>query len=180
MKDKCEKALYDKKQLIFTAQGSLKSNEFRFAKVEEKAIDFNKKVTCPFCLSWQTLNKFLISTKEGYHKGLGHCQECNQNVQFKTLFNLGQWTPEQYAKFVVDYPPAGFFKKIKFDEWKNRLNLMKWGQRFWTEYRRLNPKIEEESHATDEGDDDQSYDREELKREFERRQQEFEENESLF
>ena len=143
----------DKQQLVFSADGDLKSNEFKFAKVEEKKIDFTKKVTCPFCLSWLPLSKFIISTKEGYNQGLGKCSECGCGMRLKTLFALGKWSPEEYAKFVVEYPYGKFWAKINsiFLTWKDRLELMGWTEKFWKEYHRLNPRIDDKATAEEEG-----------------------------
>ena len=142
-------------QMIFTSTGALKHNESKLVKPTQPQIDFNKKVTCPFCLAWAGLGKFLISTKKGYNQGQGHCPECNQNMKLKTLFGLGKWPPEQYAQFVVEYPPGGFFDRIHkgvgFETWNQRLKIMKWSVPFWQEYRRLKPK--EDGKSTKEEDD---------------------------
>lgn len=146
--EKFSAAKYDKNQTLIV-DGKLKPNTFLFAVVEEKKIDFTKKETCPFCLSWLPLNAFIISTKKGYHQSLGKCKACGQGMKLKTIFTLGKGTPEAYAKFVVEYPPGAFFEKVKqglgFERWKARLKLMGWSQRFWEEYRRLNPKFDDEN-----------------------------------
>lgn len=140
-------------QMCFTTDGSLKHNESKLIKVEAPKIDFTKNVTCPFCLSWLPLGKFLISTKKGYNQGTGHCPICDQKMKMKTLFGLGKWTPEQYAQFITEYPTGAFWKKVKsFEEWKKRLSLMKWSQPFWNEYKRLNPKMEDEKPTEEEED----------------------------
>lgn len=159
-------------------QVDFKGNPNKYAKIEEKKIDYTKKVTCPFCLSWMPLNHFLISGKKGINKGLGKCSECGAGMRLKTLFALGSWTPEEYAKFVVEYPYGAFFAKINknFGAWKARLQLMKWSERFWLEYRRLNPKLEDEKEVSPEENEDwNAYDREQTKKEFERRQAEYQE-----
>lgn len=116
----------------------------------------NHLVNVPYithnCLSWAGLGKFLISTKKGYNKGQGNCPECHQNMKLKTLFGLGKWTPEQYAQFITEYPSGAFWKRVEkagWEAWKSRLAIMKWTQPFWNEYKRLNPK-EEDEKATEE------------------------------
>jgi transcription elongation factor Elf1 len=165
----------DKQQTQFTKSGAVVLNPNVNAKIEQKKIDFTKKVTCPFCLTWTQLSKFLISTKKGYNQGLGKCSECGHNMRLGTLFNLGRWTPEEYAKFVVEYPAGAFWKRVPFETWKRRLFLMGWSERFWLEYRKLNPKkgegVQEEATA-EENELWNDYDRAEAKREFEKRQAE--------
>jgi transcription elongation factor Elf1 len=164
----------DKQQLQFTVMGTLMNNPNKQAVIEKPTIDWTKKETCPFCLSWQPLSAYLISTKKGIHHGLGKCKACGNGLRLKTLFTLGQGTPEAYAKFITEYPSDAFFKKIKWEKWKNRLKMMGWTKRFWDEYRYLNPKDNEEETPEDlEKWDD--YDREETKREFELRQKTYEE-----
>lgn len=154
----------DKQQTVFGEGGAIEENTCSTAVIKPKPIDFTRKVTCPFCLTFDLLTKFLISTKKGYNQGTGHCPSCNLNMKTKTLLSMNKLTPEQYAQYIVDYPPGSFFNKQKdgcgFQTWFDRLKLIKciqktngkikevsWSGPFWAEYRRLKPK---EDKPTDE------------------------------
>jgi len=90
---------------------------------------------CPFCLHQDKINAYLISTKKGYHKGLGHCPECNNQMQIKTL--VADMTPEQFANFAFEYSMQGYWSKVKFKEFNDRLYKIGWAERFWIEYKKL-------------------------------------------
>lgn len=134
-----EKARYDKQQTILT-ENTIKPNPRKYAETQLED-QYNKKVICPFCLTWTTIQKMLISTKSGYNKGLGCCPNCHNNIQFKTLFNMLEWEPPQFAKWIYDYRLTGFWQKIKpsFQEWNKQLyNLgFGFGKEFWDTYKRL-------------------------------------------
>lgn len=149
---------YDKEQMLFSKDGTMKPNDFKFAVIQPKPLDYSKMVTCPFCLFWSRVSKYLISTKKGYDLGAAHCPKCNQTMKLKTLLAMHKWTPEQYAQFIVDYPPKDFFNKIKagcgFEVWFNRMKYLTcivnlngqlkkvpWSGPFWKEYRRFKPKV---------------------------------------
>lgn len=182
---KHEKAEEDKQQRIFGADGAIKPNPSKFAVIEGPKIDFNKKVTCPICLSWGSLNKFLISTKKGYDKGSAKCPFCNRIVKIKTLFGLTTWTPEQYAHFVYTYPAGAFFAKVKeipggFDKWKERLRIMKWSTQFWSQYRAEKAESGEETiRKADEYEADWAdREKEAARKEFDKRQVEWEKSDA--
>lgn len=90
---------------------------------------------CPFCLHLNKINAFLISTKKGYDKRLGHCPECNNNMMIKTL--TSEMTPEQFADFAFDYSRQGYWQKVPFAKFSERLAVIGWTQRFWTRYKEL-------------------------------------------
>jgi len=91
--------------------------------------------SCPFCLHSDKIGSFLISRKKGYDKRLGHCPECNNNMEIKTL--TANMTPEQYAQFMYEYSRQGGWQKVQFKVWSFRLQKIGWSQRFWNEYRKL-------------------------------------------
>ena len=98
-------------------------------------------VMCPFCFHIAKIQMFLKSTKKGYHKGLGLCRECQQQMQLKTL--ASEMTPEQFAEWVVEYPAWAFWQKCKFKKFNERLKKIGWSYRFWGKYRELKPKEEQ-------------------------------------
>lgn len=130
----------DKHQSMLVG-GEVKANDFQFATGEQRVLDFNKKVTCPICLSWLLLTKFVVSTEKGYDEESAKCPECQNDVLIKNLFHLGKMKPEGYAKFIVNYPAWEFWKKCPFAEWKKHLEIMHWSQLFWEEYHKLKPKL---------------------------------------
>ena len=90
---------------------------------------------CPFCLHLGKIDIFLISTAKGYHRGLGQCPECKNQFRWTTL--TAEWTPEQYAEWVYDYSQAGFWQKIPYKTWSERLRKIGWSARFWRRYKQL-------------------------------------------
>lgn len=90
---------------------------------------------CPFCLHQDRINAYLISTKKGYHQGLGRCPECGNNMQIRTL--TLEMTPEQFAEFMFEYSCQGGWQKVKFKQFNERLFVMGWSERFWTRYKQL-------------------------------------------
>jgi hypothetical protein len=136
-----EHAKQDLQQTVFFQEESkeidFKGNPNKYAKLTEKGVDPFRNTTCPFCLGYNRLRLFLVSTKKGYDRGKGKCPLCGQGAKLQTLVKMETWGPEEYAQFVFDYRSSGFWQKIKFHEWKKRLTLMCWTEQFWNEYRRL-------------------------------------------
>jgi hypothetical protein len=121
-------------------QARLDPNSPSFLKEKKKAVISIIEVhtgvyRCPFCLNPNKINAYLISTKKGYDKRLGHCPACNNNMMIKTL--TSPMTPEQFADFVFDYSRQGFWQKVKFKEFNDNLYRIGWPQRFWTRYKEL-------------------------------------------
>ena len=106
---------------------------------------FSGVYRCPFCLGLNKISAYLISTKKGYHKGLGHCPECNNQMQLKTL--TAEMTPEQFADFAFNYSSSGYWQKVLFSKFNERLKLIGWLERFWTEYKKLKGDSQTESYA---------------------------------
>ena len=100
------------------------------------------------------LQKYLISTKKGYHQGLGLCPDCKNKMQFKSL--LADWTAEQYAEWVYPYSVDGFWQKCKWTQWKERLAKMGWATLFWNKYKQL--KAENPSEGAFPEDSQEQYD----------------------
>ena len=137
-----ERAKQDMQQTVFFQDAKEKTIDFKgnpnqWVKFTEKGIDPFKNTTCPFCLGYNRLRLFLVSTKKGYDRGSGKCPLCGKGAKLQTLVKMETWGPEEYAAFVFDYRSSGFWQKIKFDTWKKRLGMMGWNEQFWNEYRRL-------------------------------------------
>ena len=100
-----DKAYWDKHQAKFTPSGSLTQKIISKAEITT----ITEPVSCPFCLHFGKIGEFLISTKKGYHKGLGLCPECKNQMQLRSL--TAEWTPEQYAEWCFNYRLSGFWQK---------------------------------------------------------------------
>ena len=106
-------------------------------KIQTKTVSYAiaNIVSCPFCLHTGKISEFLISTKKGYHKGLGLCPECKNKMQLRSL--TAEWTPEQYAEWCFRYSMDGFWQKVPFKKWSDRLHKISWSYRFWAKYKQL-------------------------------------------
>lgn len=132
-----EAAKMDKSQTVFSPEG-LKPNPItRVIKVMDTVLPLMKKVTCPFCLGLSPFRQYLVSTKKGISKSVGKCPLCDQGMFLKTLVGMDSWTATQYAGWVQPYSRNGFWKKVNFEVWKRRLQLMGWTQEFWDRYKEL-------------------------------------------
>jgi transcription elongation factor Elf1 len=142
--DREQKAKEDKQQ----AKLNPKSPSFIQVKQETKT-DIIQLHTgeyyCPFCLHKDRINKYLISTKKGYHKGLGKCPECGNQMQFKSL--TAAWTPEQFAEWAYQYSASGYWQKVPFSKFNSRLRQIGWLERFWARYRQLKGSDDNESYT---------------------------------
>lgn len=133
-------------QACFTRDGrleSLKSAAFK----EQTGLDLNKVVFCPFCLAEEKVQKFLVSTKKGISTGKAQCPACGQGMMLRNV--IKDWTPESYAKWVYEYSASGFWQKIRFELWKDRLYARGWSQAFWDVYRQLKSDSPREENYED-------------------------------
>lgn len=64
----------------------------------------------------------------------------------RTLLNMSKWTAKQYADWVQPYSHSGFWKKINYSVWKDRLRLMGWTEAFWDRYKELKGDDTSESY----------------------------------
>lgn len=119
----------DKQQTIFV-NGQIQKNNRKYI-IEKPKIDFNTKVLCPFCLTDNTLDKF--AKDRAWYK----CPNCNNLLTLKTCVNIIKMNPKQFAKWVFEYRLSGFFSKIKFKEWNQKLWELGVSQEFWEEYKLL-------------------------------------------
>jgi len=129
-----QKAYDDKQQTTLNP----KSPSFIQEKQQSKT-DITDQYTgeylCPFCLHYDKIEAYLISTSKGYHKGLGLCPECENKMRLESL--TAEMTPEQYAEFMYGYSASGGWQKVKWEKWKQRMNNIGWTERFWLRYKQL-------------------------------------------
>jgi len=100
-------------------------------------------VSCPFCLYTAKTTAFLVQTKKGYSYALAKCPDCKNGMRMESL--TSNWTPEQYAEWCYEYAASGFWQKVPFNKWKERLNKIGIAGKFWARYKELKHEGEEES-----------------------------------
>lgn len=140
-----EKAKGDKKQAVLIGEG-ISPNPHHFAVKTDVFMPVDKKVTCPFCLGLQPFNLFLTSTKKGISRSIAKCPLCHQGFKLETLMKMSKWTAKEYAEWVQPYSHSGFWQKINFSVWRNRLQLMGWTDDFWNRYNELKGSDTNESY----------------------------------
>lgn len=138
-----EMAKGDYSQACFTRDGRLEALRAAVF-TEQSGMDLNKIVFCPFCLTDNKLQRFLVSTKKGISNSRAHCPNCDEGMLLFSL--LHDWTPETYAKWVFEYSRSGFWKKVNFEAWKRRLFERGWSEAFWEIYRQLKADNPSESY----------------------------------
>lgn len=99
---------------------------------------------CPFCLYQATIERFLISTKKGFHKGLAKCRECGNQMRFSSL--TAKWTPEQFAEWCHGYAADGYWQKVPWTKFQDRLKHLGIAQKFWQRYKELKGEDKTESY----------------------------------
>ena len=65
------------------------------------------------------------------------CPKCKNLLTVKTCLSIIKMDVEQYAKWVFLYRLSGFFKKVDFEQWTNKMYEMGISFKFWKEYKRL-------------------------------------------
>jgi transcription elongation factor Elf1 len=139
-----EKAKEDKYQTMLNPKSPSFIKEKQQQKVEV-TVKYTGEYRCPFCLHLDKINAYLISTKKGYHHGLGKCPECGNQMQLKSL--TAQWTPEQFADFMYEYSRQGGWQKVPFMKFNERLKLIGWAERFWSRYKQLKGDSTDEKYT---------------------------------
>lgn len=135
--DREQTAKEDTQQAIF-ADGQVKLRPRSTVKVTAHS----KTAMCPFCFHAESLDKFAVSTKKGFHRSLGCCPACNKQSQLRNL--TAAWTPEGFAEWVYDYRADGFWRKVTWPWFKAGLKRLGWTDRFWTKYKTLRGTSSEE------------------------------------
>lgn len=141
-----EKSKEDKQQSILCVSG-IAPNPHHFAVKADLEIPYDKKVTCPFCLALGELNKFLTSTKKGISRSHVKCPFCHQGFLMRTLLLMTKWSAKEYAEWAQPYSHSGFWQKVNFDVWKDRLRIIGWTEEFWNRYKELKTNDSHENYA---------------------------------
>lgn len=143
-----EKVREDKNQTVLCPTG-IKQNPNIVLISTETLLPLTKQVSCPFCLGLSEFRLFLVSNKQGISRSMGKCPLCGQGMFLKSLSMMEKTNAAGYAKWVFTY--KGFFHKIKFPQWKGRLQLMGWTGDFWEAYHALKGEQQEQ------GDESESF-----------------------
>lgn len=112
---------------------------------------YKKPLICPFCLNVDILEHFIDKENKRYlkdgifNKHLALCPNCGTHLTWKTLVNVLNMNPTQFADWVFVYATDGvFWKKIKnFKQWNNRLYEMGFSFIFWKRYKELKGEKQE-------------------------------------
>uniref|UniRef100_A0A6H1ZWB5 Uncharacterized protein n=1 Tax=viral metagenome TaxID=1070528 RepID=A0A6H1ZWB5_9ZZZZ len=137
------KAWKDKKQTIL-APSSPTGIKMKRAPRTEVTVVHTRTYSCPFCLYQAKIEKFLISTKKGFNKGLGQCPECSNQMKFNSL--TAEMTPEQFAEWCYAYSADGYWQKVPFSKFSMRLSKLGISKRFWDRYKQLKGTDDIESY----------------------------------
>jgi transcription elongation factor Elf1 len=135
-----ERAKQDKKQMIFGLEGL----QHRPG-VKVVSTMLNTICLCPFCFHQAKADEFVVSTKKGFHQGLGKCRACGNQSQWKNL--RARWTAESLADWVYAYRADGFWKKVKYQWFNAGLARMGWVEAFWNRYKQLKGSPDEHGEA---------------------------------
>lgn len=95
------------------------------------------KYLCPWCLTEHYLSQYLTHCKNGKLAKKGQCPNCGHRMLIDTLRRIKEYTIEEFAEWVYERGHYGFWKEIKFQEWKQRLYEVGFSQKFWGRYREL-------------------------------------------
>jgi len=93
------------------------------------------QVMCPFCLYINKLNTFLISTKKGISTSKAKCPDCGNEMMMRSLTK--EMTPEEFAEWCYLYAASGYWQKVPFKKYVDRMYKLGWSYRFWKRYKQL-------------------------------------------
>jgi predicted RNA-binding Zn-ribbon protein involved in translation (DUF1610 family) len=93
------------------------------------------KFLCPFCLHPDYYFRFQVTLKSGKVSGKYLCPECGKTMRRESLTK--NMLPEEYAEWVYEYSGFGFWQKINFKQWNERLYQLGISRPFWDKYKSL-------------------------------------------
>lgn len=124
----------DKNQVLLAPQktsGTQTKEESRLL-VRDYAV---VKCMCPFCLHTDYAHRFYIKIKKGYSEKRAKCPDCNTLMQMKSL--TAHMSAEEYAEWVYNYSASGFWKKVNFKQFNERMRALGFSYEFWAKYKEL-------------------------------------------
>ena len=116
-------------------------------KMQTKIEWLNPTYLCPFCLHEGPMSDYEFKTPKGKISKRKRCPECNNTMLERSLTQ--EMTVKEYALFVFFYSLSGFWKKVKFGQFCERLRKLGISYEFWQEYKKLKGKgyiAEQEEH----------------------------------
>jgi hypothetical protein len=96
---------------------------------------------CPYCLTPKMAVMSVTFKKDGHLSSMRKCPVCQRKWRKESALRE-ETTVQAYARWVVNYGPRWFFEKAGWEQWHAKLNAYGWADEFWTEYRRLKPKLD--------------------------------------
>lgn len=90
---------------------------------------------CPFCLFYGSITNFETTTAKGKPSKRMECPQCHTTMLRRTLTE--KMNPEQYAEWCYGYAQDGFWNKVPFKTWSERLGKLGMTKRFWDKYKLL-------------------------------------------
>lgn len=97
---------------------------------------------CPFCLYVDALEGFLYrSPKTLKIMKIKKCPDCNNYMFMQTLESVKLYSPEEFARFIVDFPYWEFWRKCNHKKFMERSKSMVDVGVFWDEYKNIKGRI---------------------------------------
>lgn len=93
------------------------------------------KYYCPFCLYFGYKRDFTHYLKSKKESKRLLCPECKNQMTEPSL--TGHKTIEEYAEWVAAYASSGFWQKIPFKTFNDRLFRLGWSRIFWKRYKEV-------------------------------------------
>jgi len=104
--------------------------------------EIDPKVMCPYCLFESPLSHFKIILANGKESKRKKCPDCGTIMFQETLTR--EMSVKEFANWVFEYMPYGFWQKIDFQKFSKRLQEKGIAREFWDEYKRLKGTIARE------------------------------------
>lgn len=132
-----QKVIEDAQQYVLNPDLSISVNPYKFAK-KESNVKYDSIVLCPFCLTSDRLDKFVL------RKGLRVCPCCGSQLKLSTLTGINDIN--KFVEFVFNYRFNGFWGKIcldkpvketRFPTWNQRLRNLGLSLEFWEKYKAM-------------------------------------------
>jgi hypothetical protein len=102
-------------------------------------LGISDRVLCPFCLFEAQRYEFAARRKNGRLKGKARCPECRLDMYTSSV--VSEMTLEEFAKWIVDYPYALYWRRANFDALMNRLWRFGGKTRFWDAYHKAKSQV---------------------------------------
>jgi hypothetical protein len=95
----------------------------------------NPTYLCPFCLHEGPMSDYEFKTPKGKVSKRKLCPDCNNSMLERTLTT--EMTVNEYALFVFNYALSGFWEKVNYSKFCERLRKLGISYEFWKKYKEL-------------------------------------------